>query len=91
MYLPEQDLLPPLDRWLALAFAPHRLEETISLMHTAQSDTAPAPSAKDVSRVVADCDTKLARYRDALEAGADPKVVAGWIAEVQARRAEAAA
>ena len=30
--------------------------------------------------------TKLARHRAALEAGADPSVVTGWIAEVEAER-----
>jgi hypothetical protein len=35
---------------------------------------------------VGECDAKLARYRAALEAGADPAVVAGWIAETQAER-----
>ena len=34
-------------------------------------------------------DQQLRRYRQALDAGADPKVVAGWIADAQARRAEA--
>jgi site-specific DNA recombinase len=36
--------------------------------------------------VVADCENKLARHRAALEAGADPTVVTGWIAEVEAER-----
>jgi len=35
---------------------------------------------------VTDCDTRLARYRAALEAGTDPGVVSAWIAEVQAER-----
>ena len=35
---------------------------------------------------VAECDAKLVRYRAALEAGADPAVVARWIAETQAER-----
>jgi len=35
---------------------------------------------------LAECDAKLARYRAALDAGADPAVVAGWIAETQTRR-----
>jgi site-specific DNA recombinase len=34
-------------------------------------------------------DAKLARYRAALDAGADPAVVAGWIAEVQLERERA--
>jgi hypothetical protein len=38
---------------------------------------------------VAECDAKLTRYRAALEAGADPAVVAGWIAETQAERQRA--
>jgi len=41
--------------------------------------------------VLADCDRKLARHRAALEAGADPQLVAGWMAEVQAGRAAALA
>ncbi|SCG12933.1 Recombinase zinc beta ribbon domain-containing protein [Streptomyces sp. MnatMP-M27] len=89
VYLSEKDLLPPLDNWLALAFAPHRLEETIALMQAAQPDIAPAPGAQDAERVIAECDTKLARYREALEAGTDPKLVAQWTAEVQAHRAAA--
>jgi DNA-binding transcriptional ArsR family regulator len=36
-------------------------------------------------------DNKLARYRAALEAGADAAVVTGWIAETQAERASAEA
>jgi site-specific DNA recombinase len=37
--------------------------------------------------VLAECDRKLARHRAALEAGGDPTLVAGWMAEVQAQRA----
>jgi site-specific DNA recombinase len=39
--------------------------------------------------VLTDCNTKLARHRAALEAGADPTIVTGWIAEVEADRREA--
>ncbi|MEO3849893.1 hypothetical protein ABGB09_20030 [Streptomyces sp. B8F3] len=41
--------------------------------------------------MIAECDAKLTRYREALEAGTDPKLVARWTDEVQARRAEAVA
>ncbi|GHF35399.1 hypothetical protein FHX82_007057 [Amycolatopsis bartoniae] len=40
-------------------------------------------------RVVEECDQALARHRAALEAGADPQLVTRWMAETQARRAEA--
>ena len=38
-----------------------------------------------------ECDTKLARYRAALDAGTDPTVVAAWIKEVTADRNAASA
>ena len=40
-------------------------------------------------RKLIDCDERLDRYRAALEGGADPKVVAGWIGEVQGERLRA--
>ena len=45
----------------------------------------------EVRRQVTEADRKLARHRAALEAGADPAIVAGWIREVQAAKAEAEA
>ena len=42
--------------------------------------------AEAARRTLADCDARLARYRQALEAGTDPAVVARWISEVQAER-----
>jgi hypothetical protein len=45
----------------------------------------PAPAEP----TVADCDAKLARYRAALDAGADPAVVAGWTADTQTERQRA--
>jgi site-specific DNA recombinase len=43
----------------------------------------------EARRVLAETETQLARYRAACDAGADPAVVAGWIAETKARRARA--
>ena len=42
-------------------------------------------------RKLHDCDQRLAKYRQALEAGAEPTVVAGWMAEVQTERVRAEA
>ncbi|GAA1802304.1 hypothetical protein GCM10009682_25170 [Luedemannella flava] len=47
-----------------------------------------APGADDL---IKECDRKIARYRAALDAGADPALVAGWIAETQAERSNALA
>ena len=36
---------------------------------------------------IAECDRKLAQYRAALDAGASPATVGGWIAETEAEKA----
>lgn len=40
-------------------------------------------------RKIADCDQRLARYRQTLDHGADVPTVAGWMAEVQGERLRA--
>lgn len=87
VYLRERDVLTPLDHALASAFAPARLHDTITRMTASQ----PPPSLDDFAlraghARLADCDTKLAGYRAALDAGADPTLVTGWITEVQSQR-----
>jgi site-specific DNA recombinase len=86
IYMRERDLTGPLDAALAAAFAPHRLAGTLAAMAD-QPDTDKDDHDIIRSRAqLADCDTRLTRHRAALEAGADPKIVAGWIAEVEAER-----
>ena len=88
-YLAERVLVGPLDTWLGKAFAPASLDHTITALHEAQA--APDDADSEIQRVLLDCDRRLASHRAALEAGADPTVVAGWMAEIQARRAAALA
>jgi site-specific DNA recombinase len=95
VYLREADLLPAIDRWLLVIFAPHRLEQTIREMHGSQ-DPGPgtarlAPLAEDTQALIADCDARLARYQAALDAGADPQAVAEWTRQVKSERAAALA
>jgi site-specific DNA recombinase len=76
VYLREVDLLPAIDSWLLVIFAPHRLEQTIREMQVAQ-DPGPgsaglAPPAEDTRALIAGCDARLARYQAALDAGAGP-------------------
>jgi site-specific DNA recombinase len=42
-------------------------------------------------QTIAECDRKIANYRALLDAGTDPALVAGWIAETTALRATAEA
>ena len=95
VYLREADLLPAIDRWLLVIFAPHQLEQTIREMQAAQ-DPSPgtaglAPPAEDTQALIAGCDARLARYQAALDAGADPQAVAEWTRQVKAERAAALA
>ncbi len=87
VYLRETDILTTLDRWLADAFAPHHIQRSLTALEQAQTtdDTA----AEAVQRTLTECDRKLARHRAALEAGADPTLVATWTRQVQAQRAAA--
>ncbi|MEV6445088.1 recombinase family protein [Amycolatopsis sp. NPDC051716] len=91
VYLAERDLLGPLDRWLSTCFAPHRLTETIDNLYEAQPELDIDPGAAAATKTIEECDRALGRHRAALEAGADAALVAGWITETQARRAEAKA
>jgi site-specific DNA recombinase len=91
VYLRENWLTEPLDAWLAQAFAPHRLADTINAMAAADRDEGSDAAARATRRTLAECDTKLARYRAALDTGADPCVVTAWIAQTQAERVKAEA
>ncbi|WP_007516034.1 recombinase family protein [Pseudofrankia saprophytica] len=89
VYVREDAVLPALDAWLATAFDPDHIEATLTALERAQPDDSPA--ADPLRQTIVTCDRKLARHRAALEAGADPAIVTGWIAEVQAERADAVA
>ncbi|WP_322753844.1 recombinase family protein [Frankia sp. Cas3] len=89
VYLREDAVTPALDTWLATAFAPSHIEATMTALEDTQPDKP--HTADPLRQAIADSDRKLARHRAALEAGADPVIVTGWIAEVQAERATAIA
>ncbi|MHB2023615.1 MAG: recombinase family protein [Mycobacteriales bacterium] len=90
VYLREDAVLPQLDGWLASLFEPPHLEKTIDALASAAPDgSVRDEDAAEARRVLAETDAQLDRYRAALDAGADPAVVAGWIADAQARRTQA--
>jgi site-specific DNA recombinase len=90
VYLREEKLTARLDDWLASLFRAEHLPDTIEILVRAQDDDGlTAAAVEQTRRVIADCDAKLRQHRAALEAGADPAVIARWMTETQARRAEA--
>lgn len=61
---------------LGTSFAPHHVRETIKALHNAQPDISLDSAAVAAEQVIHECDTTLTRYREALEAGTDPTLVA---------------
>jgi hypothetical protein len=73
--------------WLAREFAPQRREHTINtVLQQARVGLTPPTTTTTADPMVSEYDGKIAKYRAALEAGADPKLVTTWIAEAQAAR-----
>ncbi|GGM73753.1 putative recombinase [Longimycelium tulufanense] len=92
VYLRERELVDPLEHWLGRVFDPDYLEDTVRRLAAAAGDTTTtaAPVAAAQARIQR-CEARLAQYRAALDAGADPVLVAEWIAEVEAERTAATA
>lgn len=91
-YVKKSAIVPTLDKWLEELFNPKNLSATIGAMISAGDvDEAVEAWADAARRKLADCDDQLGKYRAALDSGADPVVVAGWMSEVQAERLRAEA
>ena len=79
--------MPRLDDWLVQLFADAHLGTTCEVLATAvDPDEAAELRAAAARRRIVDCDSRLAKYRQALDAGADAAVVPTWMAEVPGER-----
>lgn len=86
----EDHLLPHLDSWLAELFGAEHLDETCQAM-AAAAGTNGTVDTSSIKTAIRECDRKLERYRQALEADTDPVLVAGWIKQATKERAGAEA
>jgi site-specific DNA recombinase len=92
VYLREDAILPKLDAWLTGLFDEAHLDSSCEALAMAgQVDDGAEARAEAARRAIADCDDRLAKYRKALDAGADAVVVASWMAEVHGERLRAEA
>ncbi|GEM31093.1 putative recombinase [Nocardia neocaledoniensis NBRC 108232] len=89
VYLREDQLIGPLDAWLAQTFHPDHIEDTLTALQAAPPDHS--TETDSIEQLIKTFDRKLDRYREALDAGADPATVAAWTQETQAQRREAVA
>jgi hypothetical protein len=88
VYIGERRIVDELDKWIASLFNPEHLDQTCEQLAAASATPDDGDLAKlEVNRrKIADCDRRLARYQAALDNGADPAVVATWIAQVQGEK-----
>ncbi|TQS46175.1 recombinase family protein [Cryptosporangium phraense] len=91
LYLREDALAGPVDEWLAQAFAPARLTETLTAISESQRSDADDAALAAARETIQSCGQRLQRYRAALEAGTDAVLIQQWTAEVQAERVQAEA
>lgn len=87
VYVREDQLAAALDAWIATLFDPQNVDATIAALADAGPLDEHAEARADAARrTIETSDQKLERHRAALEAGADPTIVAGWMAEVRGER-----
>ena len=86
----EDLLITPLDQWIAREFDPDRREDTIRMVvEQAAVDMPSQVPAASTRHVMERYEERLRRYHAALDAGADPVVVTGWMAEAATERGKA--
>lgn len=91
LYLREDKIVELVDPWIRRAFSPANLRTTLQAMADAQHDDADQHRVIAAREKINTCQTKLDRYRAALDAGTDPVLVQQWITQVQAEKAVAEA
>jgi site-specific DNA recombinase len=91
--LHEAQIIPTLDSWIARAFEPSRLRDTVHALETAQLDGHSTDQVK-AQKTIHDCTRKIRNYRAALDAATGDTAavtIATWITEAEAERATAQA
>jgi DNA invertase Pin-like site-specific DNA recombinase len=91
VYFREDVVVPVLDTWLASAFAPDHIESALLAVEPNQRPDPTSGHTEQLRHQIADYDRKLALHRQALEAGAAPETVLGWINDLTAQRKAAEA
>jgi hypothetical protein len=86
----EDRLLPHVDKWLCELFAPERLEETASEVVGADAQRhREDPAVTRARKTLTECERKLSKHLDGLEAGIPAEVIAARIEAAQREKAAA--
>jgi site-specific DNA recombinase len=91
VFVRENEVLPALDAWLSKEFAPHRIEETIEALAAAEDSTGHHQALVQAHTTIRDCESKMVRYRAAIDADGDLQEITQWINAAKAERLQAEA
>ncbi|MDI6105696.1 recombinase family protein [Actinoplanes sp. NEAU-A12] len=96
LYLREDTITEPVDRFLREELTGDTLTATLRGLTDAhyRAELARhqgADQTRHLRQTIEDCDTKIKRYRAALDAGGDPVLIASWISEISSERDNATA
>ena len=73
IYVREDSLMPAIDQWLAQLFENEHIDETCAALEAASGpDLAEQNRLATARKNLKECDDKLNKYRQALEADTDP-------------------
>jgi hypothetical protein len=86
----EDRLLPHIDAWLSQVYSPDQIAVTAERVVDADAEAnREGPSEERARAAVADCDRRISKYLDGLEAGIPADVIASRIAAAQREKAAA--
>lgn len=92
VYLREEQIIDPIDTWLAQVFRRDQIEQSLTMLESAHPTSSAADaSIRAIRQSLTDYDRKLTSYRAALEADTDPQLIATWTRQAQSEREAAAA
>jgi site-specific DNA recombinase len=89
VYVREDRLVEPLDRWLLQLFDADNVEATIDALADAARDATHDARVRAAREAMAAHETKILKYRDAFDSGIDAKIIARWIADAEAEKTKA--
>ena len=89
LYVRQESIAGPVDQFLADELGRRNLSETLRRIADANhradlAEHSATDESAHLSATIADCDTKITRYKATLDAGGDPALIAGWIKETTA-------
>ena len=91
VYLRQDAFGAQVNAWLATAFAPVRLSDTVDQIMAGQHAHTDRPAAQAAMARIEEASIKMGRYRAALDAGGDPEEIGKWISDAKAQRLAAEA